>query len=103
MASVPVTRKKRLLLSSYLAAVAALFAASALHPRGLRKDERMAGDVKRAKEENRELAAEVARLRREARALSGEPAALERAAREELGYVRPGEIVLQLGETGRRP
>jgi cell division protein FtsB len=40
-------------------------------------------------EENRQLMREIARLR-------DNPAELERAAREELGYVKPGEIVINL-------
>jgi cell division protein FtsB len=36
------------------------------------------------------------------RALQGDAAALERAAREDLGYVRPGEIVVKLDEAAGR-
>jgi cell division protein FtsB len=39
-------------------------------------------------------------MRREVKALTGDPAALERAAREDLGYVRPGEIILKLDDGG---
>lgn len=93
---------KRWLLC-YLAALAALLAASALRPQSLDRSHLFSERARQFGDENRALAEEVARLRREAKALSGEPAALERAAREELGYVRPGEIVFLLPETGRRP
>ncbi len=83
---------------AYLAALGALAALSALDPGGLRKALRLEADAARLEAENRELRHENLRLRREARALAGESAALERAAREELGYVRPGEIVIQLDE-----
>ena len=46
---------------------------------------------------NRELAAENDRLAREAAALRDDAAALERVARVELGWVRPGELVLEMG------
>ncbi len=50
---------------------------------------------------NRELAAENDRLSREAAALRDDPAAIERVARSDLGWVRPGEIVVDLGQPGR--
>lgn len=48
---------------------------------------------------NRELSAEDDRLAREAAALRDDPAAIERVARNELGWVRPGEVVVDLGGT----
>jgi cell division protein FtsB len=45
---------------------------------------------------NQELAAENDRLAREAEALRAEPAAIERVARDELGWVRAGEVVVDL-------
>ena len=49
---------------------------------------------------NQELAAENERLAREAEALRGDPAAIERVARDELGWVRSGEIVVDLSQPG---
>jgi cell division protein FtsB len=92
-------RRATLLLS---AGILGLLALSAADPEGLRKNRRLEAQARRVAEENRGLARENASLRREIRALQGDPAALERAAREELGFVRPGEMVLQLGEGGRR-
>lgn len=83
------------------AAVLGLLGLSAWDPDGLRKVRRLEGEVQRRAGETREIARENARLRREIRALQGEPGALEQAAREDLGYVRPGEIVFKLDE-GRR-
>jgi cell division protein FtsB len=68
----------------------------------LRKARRNQAEVKRLERENAALGQRVARLRREVKALEGDPAALERAAREELGYVKPGEIIYKLDE-GRQP
>jgi cell division protein FtsB len=81
---------------SSLGLVGLLLCASAVDPAGLRKWRLLAGDAERIAADNRELARENERLRREVHALQGDPAALEQAAREELGYVRPGEIVLKL-------
>jgi cell division protein FtsB len=46
---------------------------------------------------NRDLATENDRLAREAAALRDDAAAIERVARVELGWVRPGELVLEMG------
>lgn len=89
--------------SIFLAAAAVLAALSALDRDGLRKHRRLEADAGRVEAENEALRQENARLRREARALAGDPAALERAAREELGFVRPGEMIYKIGggEGGR--
>jgi cell division protein FtsB len=47
---------------------------------------------------NRQLAVENDRLAREAEALRDDPAAIERVARSDLGWVRPGEIVVVLAK-----
>ena len=57
---------------------------------------------------NRELSADNDRLAREAEALRADPAAIERVARNELGWVRAGEIVVDLSlpaptKPGTRP
>jgi cell division protein FtsB len=46
---------------------------------------------------NWELSAEDERLARDAAALRDDPAAVERVARNELGWVKPGEVVVDLG------
>lgn len=55
-------------------------------------------DLDALRARNRELAAENDRLDREARDLRDDPAAIERVARAELGWVRPGELVVDLGD-----
>ncbi len=82
----------------YVAALAALGALAAVDPDGLRKHLRLEADARQLAADNRELRQENIRLSREARALAGESAALERAAREELGWVKRGEMVIQLDE-----
>ena len=53
-------------------------------------------DLRSLRARNALLAAEIERLAREADGLRTDPAALERVARAELGWVRPGEIVVDL-------
>jgi cell division protein FtsB len=64
---------------------------------GLAKTITLKRDLTALRARNRELAAENDRLQREAEALRDDPAAIERVARADLGWVRPGEIVVDLG------
>ncbi|HVZ73581.1 MAG TPA: septum formation initiator family protein [Polyangia bacterium] len=63
---------------------------------GLARTLELRRDLKGLRAHNAQLAAENERLAREAEALRTDPAALERVARTELGWVRPGEIVVDL-------
>jgi cell division protein FtsB len=83
------------------ALVLALLGVSLADPDGLRKARRNESEVARLERENAALEQRVATLRREVKALQGDPAAVERAAREELGYVKPGEIIYKLDEEVR--
>jgi cell division protein FtsB len=80
----------------YLAAVAGLGGWTAYHHLARGGPAQMEGAARRLDDENARLRLEVLRLRREARALAGDPTALERAAREDLSFVKPGEVVIQL-------
>jgi len=53
-------------------------------------------DLQALRARNVQLAAENDRLARDAEALRSDPEAIERVARAELGWVRPGEIVVDL-------
>jgi cell division protein FtsB len=53
-------------------------------------------DLRALRARNAQLAADNERLAREAAALREDTAAIERVARVELGWVRPGEIVVDL-------
>jgi cell division protein FtsB len=53
-------------------------------------------DLQALRARNAQLAADNDRLTREADALRTDPEAIERVARAELGWVRPGEIVVDL-------
>ncbi len=96
----PAPRRRALI--AYAVVLAALFGASALSPRGLRDARVKEREATRLADENLALGQRVSRLRREVKALSGDPAALERAAREELGYVKPGELVYKVDEAPLR-
>jgi cell division protein FtsB len=64
--------------------------------RGFRRYLRLRGEAAELQSRNAQLRAQNQRHRAEIEALRDDRAALERAVREELGYVRPGEIVLNV-------
>jgi cell division protein FtsB len=64
---------------------------------------RLRGDLAAIRAQNGRLKAENDRLAREVDALTSDPRALERVARAELGWVRPGEVILDLEPERRTP
>ena len=86
-------KKKRWWL---LGLAAALTAGSLADAEGFRRYGRLAAERDALEAQNAALRLENQRLRGEVRALHEDPEALERAAREELGFVRPGEVVVNL-------
>lgn len=66
-------------------------------PRGLRRLERLRAESARQEQRNRELRDDNSRLARTVKELSPpvSPEALERAAREQLGFVRPDEVLFK--------
>lgn len=89
-------RRKFLAVAAVLAGVLSL--ASVADARGFRRYLALRQDVESLQERNRALSDQNEVLRREINALRKDPTALERAVREELGYVKPGEIVFHLEE-----
>lgn len=77
-----------------VAAVLAL--ASVVMPGGFRRYLSLRQEAEILESRNAGMRDESERLMREIEALRGDPRALERAAREELGFVKPGEIILNL-------
>jgi len=69
---------------------------SAADADGFRRYFRLRRDLAALEQRRDRFASENARLAREIEALRKDPAAQERAAREELGYVKPGEVVINL-------
>lgn len=64
--------------------------------RGFRRYLRLRRDVVSLTERNRQIAEENRKMIRQIEALRSDPKAVERAAREELGFVKPGELVINL-------
>ena len=64
---------------------------------GLARTIALRRDLAALRVRNRELTADNDRLAREAAALRDDPSAVERVARAELGWVKPGELVVDLG------
>jgi cell division protein FtsB len=88
--------RKKLVLGA-LAASVLIGAMSLADAKGLRRLERLRADIERQEQKNRELRAENARLARTVRELSPplQDSALEKAAREQLGFVRPDEVLFK--------
>jgi cell division protein FtsB len=82
----------------FATASVAIAAATFFDPKGLRRYGRLRGDVERLAKRNQELALENARLAREVDALQHDRRYQERAVREELGFVRPGQLLLELDD-----
>lgn len=91
-------RRKWLWASVTIAFGLAAWSASA--EGGFRRYLSLSQQVDTLKAKNRQTADDNAKLRREVEALRSDPRAIERAAREELGFIRPGEVVLHLEESG---
>lgn len=66
-----------------------------LDDRGLPRYRALRAELAEVERVNDRLQREVGRLRREVDALRSDPAAVERVARDELGMVRPGELLFQ--------
>ena len=90
------TPRQRLLIAAAACSLS-ICAASLADPGGLGRLRRLRADLDRQEQKNRELREANARLARTVKDLSPpvNPAALERAAREQLGFVRPGEVLFK--------
>lgn len=86
----PRSRKITLAAVAFALALAILSAADS---RGMRRQFKLREEIASYERKNRALAAQSTSLRLEIEALSGDDKALERAAREDLGLVRPDEVV----------
>ncbi len=93
--------KRYLPTALWLVLVTGLCTVAATDPRGWRRNLRLHEEVLSLQAKNADLSQENQRLSREARALKNNPAAMERAIRDELGFIHPGEMVLQLRSPDR--
>lgn len=87
---------RRKLIWGAVGTAAVLAVGSVADARGFRRYLSLKADVQSLTDRNHALEEQNAQLLREVEALRSDPKALERAAREELGFVKPGEIVLNL-------
>lgn len=65
---------------------------------GFAKYRELKRDLEAARQRNARMRAENEHLAREVESLRTDPRALEHVARADMGWVRPGEILLDFGE-----
>jgi cell division protein FtsB len=87
--------RKKWLTAAVLVA-AGLTLVSMADARGFRRYWKIQDDLRQLADKNRALNEQNAKLSEEIEALRKDPRALERAAREELGFVKPGEIIINV-------
>src|SRR6266849_1921964 len=89
--------RPRVLVAGAAVASLAIAAAALADPRGVRLLRRLDQDMARQEAANHALREENARLQRRVRALSSpmDPRVLEKEAREQLGFVRPDEVLVK--------
>ena len=90
-----VRTRARKLTVLLLGVALALGVASALGEGGLSRVSRLRAERDRAAARNTSLAAENAQLIARVEALRGDPEVIATVARDQLGLVRPGEIVIR--------
>lgn len=73
-----------------------------LGPNGLPRHRRMSAQLDAQREENRRLARQVLQLQAELDSFQHDRRARERAVREELGWVRPDEVIVEVPTVARR-
>jgi cell division protein FtsB len=88
--------QQRLVLGALFASVT-MTALSLADPKGLSRLERLRHDIARQEQQNHDLRGRNAALERTVKDLSppADPAALERVAREQLGFVRPDDVLFK--------
>lgn len=94
--------RHRLALASLLALALAYLPYRLIDGSGERKANRLRAELDEVRAESAALAGTNAALRRDIDALRNDPHAIVDIARDELGLVRPGELVIRI-EGQRRP
>jgi cell division protein FtsB len=91
------TRGPLALVAAAAAVSLAMIVAALFDARGLRLLRKLDQDVARQETANQALREQNARLQRRVRALSSpiDPRVLEKEAREQLGFVRPDEVLVK--------
>lgn len=91
--SAPARWLLRLTLAGLLAAALGYLPYHVYGPEGLVRAERLEQELGRIQQGNRELVQENRELRRQIERLKHDPAAVEQVARDDLGLVRPNEVI----------
>jgi cell division protein FtsB len=91
--------RKHLALVIWATAAIGLLVATALDPKGIRRALKLRTEVAELRARNALDQREHDRLARQVHALRDNREAIERAVRDELGFIRPGELVLELRQT----
>jgi len=76
--------------------------AMVLGPNGLPRHRRMVAQLQAQREENHRLSRQLQQVEAELHAFDNDRSARERAVREELGWVRPDEIIVEVATAPRR-
>jgi cell division protein FtsB len=92
--------KGRAALLVWSVAALGLCTATALDQRGIRRFLKLRAEVVDLRSRNVQAHREHDRLVRQVHALRDNPEAIERAVRQELGFIRPGELVLEMRAAG---
>jgi cell division protein FtsB len=87
---------RRKLLWGAVALAAVLTAVSAFDAKGFRHYLKLQEDMNSLSQRNARVSEQNRAMAKEIDALRNDPKALERAAREELGFIRPGEVIINL-------
>jgi cell division protein FtsB len=88
--------RHRLALASLLALALAYLPYRLIDSAGERKANRLSAELDRVRAKSASLAETNAALRRDIEALRNDPHAIVDIARDELGLVRPGELVIRI-------
>ena len=97
-ASTPMARRAWIVGWTSLALGVAMFLHALLYSDGWRNRARAQADLEALRGRNAAAEARVADLRSQIESMRSRPEAQERAVRHQLGWVRQGEIVLELGD-----
>ena len=89
-------RRTLWLLAISLLAGLALVIHTLLDDAGWRQRRQLRSSVQIIEKKNRETKARIERLSNEVRALRDRPSVQERAVRHELGYIKPGDVVVDV-------
>jgi cell division protein FtsB len=90
------TLKRTLLACALLLFAFGMIMHTLVAPNGLRARERVRADLASVREQNEAREKRVEQLRAEVAALRSRPDVQERVVREELGFVREGDVVVEI-------